>query len=243
MNEQPVETSEQFREQIESDEELRGELEALPEVADDPTAPPEPEEGRVEAEEVDGYNPYYGEVGNDCGQAAIAGILDYWDVNLGGMGPGPWPPDKALAQVKADGYGPNMPIQGPGAIFGTNGDQIAAALRHYGGQQVGIGFAGIGVSPEQCFQIVRNWVDNRWPVPVLVQANYIMPVPGGPWPTGVYGHWPIVTKVDGQSVWLSNVSRGGDPISVTHNGFMSAWNYLGGFVHGYHHAFVVGRKQ
>ena len=196
-------------------------------------------------ERVTGFYDYHGlnnADGNTCGQAAIAAVADRLglNINVPRESNGHWNNDAAINRILADGHRPDVFF----GKFGTSGGTIASALAAYGANNVTCGYVGVGGfmcqggwSWEQCWASVQSWVNAGWPVPVLVDAHWV--IPGQPVGSG---HWPVMIDCGGGNVTLANCRSDGRPIVLAQDAFLTAWNYLLGSVCGYSHCFVVAQR-
>lgn len=186
---------------------------------------------------ISGFHSYYG-TGNTCGQAAIAAIADYWNLDIDGLprdAQNHWVNATVVSRISADGYGPDV----AGGKLGTSGGRLVDGLKHFGAQYAECGYAGIGGAGwEGCWSTLQSWVNTGYPVPVMISSSAIWSNVGS-----LEGHWPIVVSIDNNMVSLANATSNDQLCDLPVDVFLTAWNYLKGSVYGYNHCYVVASPQ
>lgn len=148
---------------------------------------------------------------NRCGQAAVATILDFHKVDPWGL-PRPdtvhWDSGAAIDAIVADGFGPNF-IFG----WGTSGNQMADALRHYGLRANAVTmFPSMG-GWSATYGILQSYLNLGLPVPVMVDLgrlaglNYVF-------------HWAVAYHADANNIHLANCPWNPSPTIAQ---FEAAW--------------------
>jgi hypothetical protein len=184
---------------------------------------------------------YFSTEYNECGQAAIAAIVDRLGGKIGNLprtikdpkdGLSHWNAPGVLAAIKHDGFVPDV----VGGTCGTSGGQIQNALIHYGYRKSFCSFAGTTTHWEDLWKGLQQWVGAGWPAAVLLEAGKIPHYKGF---LNLSGHWPVVFRISGGTVYLANC--GSDALPMKQDAFLDAWNYLAfnPLAYGYNHCMVV----
>jgi hypothetical protein len=184
---------------------------------------------------------YHNEDNNDCGQVAIAAMLDPLGADIDNLprtqsdpndGQMHWNNTQVLQAIKQDGFGPDE----LGGLCGTTGGQIQRALQHYGFQNSWCAYSGATTHWEDLWQGLQDWVAAGWPAAVLLESGKIPNFPGI---LNLTGHWPVVYRITGGMVFLANCAP--TPIEMTQDAFLDAWNYLAfnPAAYGFNHCMTV----
>lgn len=193
-----------------------------------------PERGPMATGGIPYLHGYRNSASNNCGQAAIATVLDFYGKEIGVPrslpdskdGKNHWQDATALEKIARDGFTPDV-VAG---AFGTSGGRIRDAFAHYGLRNCNVGFSGVNdIGWGDCWTNLQNWVTSGHPCPALVDVGTL----GGQWWAA---HWPVVYRIDDQNVYVTNWLTP----SIPKDTFLAAWacHWL---PYGYNHCFVTAK--
>lgn len=178
---------------------------------------------------------------NDCGQAAVATLVEHWRLNVHPEVPRtvadaniPDPMTRKPRMYPAnnvfvDAIWRDYPTDAPFNAW-TWKEQIAKALSGYGLSNVQIGHSVPFGNGADEWNEVRPWIDQGFPVVVLVDF--------GPLTGAFYGlHWTVLYKYENGNVHLTNM--GGREV-LDWKTFMEAW-WCRGCPHPNNFVFITGQ--
>lgn len=141
--------------------------------------------------------------GNNCGQAAIATIVEYWKKNVhshikrnryNNRDQRYYPDNDAFVEAIEYDYPPDLLF----GHFGTSKERIQDALIDYGMDNVNVYYdRGGNPAGQRELDILINWLENRYPVIVLLDLG---PLDGKHWAF----HYVVVYHYDGSDFYITN---------------------------------------